>query len=68
MMWNRREGFMKTLDQTPTLYQPEKAVAVAAEYKTGDPDWEYRVVHDSTGQGYSFVEVYDEDGYMIGHL
>lgn len=55
------------VDKTPPkLYKPEKAEQVAKDLKKGDPDWDYRVVHDPKGKGYSFIEIYDEDGEFAG--
>jgi len=58
---------MKLMDTTPTLYAPDDAEKAAAGLRASDPDWEYRVVHDPKGTGYSFIEVHDEDGVLIGH-
>ena len=59
---------MKKLDTTPTLYSREKSIAVAAELKAGDPDWDYIPKHDPKGTGYSFIEVFDEDGEFVGKV
>lgn len=50
-----------------TFFTPEKAEAVAAELNATD-DWTYLAKHDPAGTGYSFVEVYDEDGEFISGL
>lgn len=50
----------------PKLFKPEKALQIAKELKTSDPDWDYRVKHDPKGKGYSFIEIYDESGEFIG--
>ena len=57
----------KLLDTTSGLYTPERAKEIAAEMNATD-DWEYRVVHDPTGKGYSFIEIYDEDGEFVAKL
>ncbi len=57
---------MKTLDKTPTLFDPEKAEAVAKELGASDPDWDYVVCHDPKGTGYSSIDIYDEDGEFVG--
>ncbi len=59
---------MKLIDMTPTLYEPEKAEAIAAEVGAGDPDWTYTADHDPKGTGYSRVKVEDEEGELIGFL
>ena len=59
---------MKLLDSllTHRLFPPAKAVEVAAQLQAGDEDgWTYRVQHDPTGRGLSFIEVYDEDGTFV---
>lgn len=56
----------KLLDTTHKLFTPEAAEAAAEELRQGDPDWEYRVVHDPKGTGYSFIEIFDEDGGPVG--
>ena len=55
---------MKLLDTTSNLYAPEKAEESAAEMNSSD-DWTYKVVHDPKGTGYSFIEIYDENGKFI---
>jgi hypothetical protein len=51
---------------TPTTYfTRDKVDAAAAELAKSDPDWEYRVVNDPKGTGYSFIEIYDEDGEFV---
>lgn len=58
---------MKILDTTREFLSREKAEEVAAEMNATD-DWQYRPVHDPKGTGYSFIEVYDEDGEFMGRL
>ena len=50
------------------LFQPAKAEEVAAKLQAGDDGWEYRVKHDPMGKGYSFIEIYDEEGVFVGKL
>lgn len=59
---------MKELDQTPTFYTKEDASRVAAELGANDPDWAYVPKHDPKGTGYSFIEIYDEDGKFVAKL
>ncbi len=59
---------MKLLDTTHTLYSPEKAEALAAKMNASDDEWTYRVVHDPAGTGYSYIEIYDEDGEFVSRL
>ena len=59
---------MKTLDTTETLFAPAKAIKVAAELAAGDPDWTYTVVHCPRGTGYSFINIFDEDGEFVSKV
>lgn len=54
-----------TLDTTSQLFAPALAESKASELKAGDPDWDYKVIHDPKGTGYSFIEIYDEDGEFV---
>ena len=53
------------LNEPHKLYSRGKAEIVAAELQKSDPDWKYIVVHSPTSTGYSFIEVYDEDGEFV---
>ena len=57
-----------TLSHSTTLFDPRKAEQVARKMQHNDPDWEYRVVHDPTGRGKSFIEIFDEDGKSVGKV
>lgn len=59
---------MKKLDTTGKLFTPEAAEKAAADLRAGDPDWKYVVKHDPKGTGYSFIEIYDEDGNYVGKV
>ncbi len=59
---------MKMLDTTPQLFDREKAIAIAAELKAGDPEWDYVPKHDPKGTGFSFIEVFDENGELVGKV
>lgn len=59
---------IKKLDTTPSLFDPAKAEALAAEAQAGDPDWTYEADHDPKGTGYSRVRILDEDGELVGYL
>lgn len=52
---------MKKLDTTSQLFTKEEAERIAVEMNADD-NWTYRPVHDPKSTGYSFIEVYDEDG------
>lgn len=55
------------IDTTPTGFEPEVAERKAAELQAGDDDgWTYKARH---GNGpFSFVDIYDEDGELVGSL
>ncbi len=60
---------MLKLQHTTTYYTPEEADAMAL-LLTSDPedDWTYVANHDPKATGYSFVDIYDEDGEHVGTL
>jgi len=57
-------GQLKQMDTTEKLFSPDEAIKAAAQLRLGDPDYEYIVCHDPKGTGYSFIEVWDEDGFV----
>ena len=58
-----------SMTQVTHLYAPDKADEIAAEMTRLDEDgWIYKAVHDPTGRGKSFVEVYDEEGEFVAKL
>lgn len=59
---------MLKIDTCGKLFQPAEAERVAKTLEENDQDWSYVVRHDPKGTGYSFVEVYDEDGEFIGKV
>jgi len=56
------------LNRPHKLFDPRRAEREAEKLRRGDPDWEYRVVHDPKGTGKSFIEVYDEEGHSVGRV
>ena len=50
-----------------TFYTKEQAEEVAAEMNATD-DWTYIPKHDPKGTGYSFIEIYDEDGEFVERM
>jgi len=58
---------MKKLDTTSKLFTKEQAEKIAKEMNATD-DWTYRPIHDPKGTGYSFIEVYDENGEFVSKL
>jgi hypothetical protein len=59
---------MKKLDATHRLFAKADAIKIAAEMKAGDPDWDYRPVHCPKGTGFSFIEIFDEDGQFVARV
>jgi len=59
---------MKKIDTTSQLLTQADAILIAAEMNKTDDDWTYRPVHDPTGVGCSFIEIYDEDGEFVAKL
>lgn len=47
------------------FFKPEAAEKLAVTLRQDDPDWKYVVRHDPKGTGYSFIEIYDEDGLFV---
>ena len=56
---------MKKLDTTHQLFSPAEAEKVAKELQQGDPEWQYEVIHDPAKTGFSFIEIYDENGDFV---
>jgi len=59
---------MKLIDDTYKLFAPAKAEEAAVSLKSGDPDWNYVVQHDPKGTGWSFINIFDEDGEFVGRV
>ena len=65
---NRTGAHMK-INTNYTLYAPAKAEEIAALLTTADDDgWTYKAKHDHLGTGWSFIEVFDEDQFIIGRV
>jgi len=48
---------------------PADADAAAANAEANDDcGWKYVAVHDPKGTGYSFVNIFDEDGEFVGKM
>jgi hypothetical protein len=57
---------MNQVIEPKSLFLPEKAERIAKMMKENDPEWDYVVVHNENG--FSFIEVYDEENYLIGKV
>jgi len=52
--------------QVKTFFSREKANETAAMLNADEyDDWTYVAKHDPKGTGYSFIEIYDEDGEFV---
>ena len=52
-----------------TLLTRKQAEDEAEKMNWEDEDgWTYRPVHDPEGTGYSYIEIYDEDGELVGRF
>ena len=58
---------MKTLDTTPTLFEPQDAKDTAAMMNETD-DWFYKVIADPKGTGLSRIRVITEEGEVVGYM
>ena len=58
---------MKLNDTTYRLFSKEKAIETAKILNETD-DWKYVPVHDPKETGYSFIEIYNEDGKFVGNI
>jgi hypothetical protein len=59
---------MATIERPRLLMSPAAARELAAALRAGEEDgWTYTVKDDPTGQGYSFIEIHDDDGQFVGH-
>lgn len=57
------------LNHQGTAFTKDQAESVANTLNAdNEDDWEYRVKHDPKGTGCSLVEVYDEDGFLLGKV
>jgi len=56
------------INQTHQLFTKEKAEETAKMMKENDPEWNYVVVHDPKGTGWSFIEIYDEENHLLGKV
>ena len=59
---------MAIINHPHRLFTKEKSIEVAVMMQENDPEWTYTPVHCPKGTGYSFIEIYDEDGLFIGKV
>jgi hypothetical protein len=59
---------MMISNRPATLFSPANAEAQAQILQAGDSDWTYEAIHDPQGTGWSFIEIRDEDGDLIGKI
>lgn len=53
---------MPRIDGPDKFYEHKEAERVAALFRQGDPEWDYRVV---TSARWAWIEVYDEAGRLV---
>jgi hypothetical protein len=57
------------VNEPTQLFLPADADMVAAAMQDGeDEGWTYKAVHDPNGTGYSFIEIRDEAGILVGKV
>lgn len=56
------------IDEPHKLFPRDKVDAAAAELEANDPDWTYRPNHCPNGTGYSFIEIFDENGEFVSRF
>jgi len=63
-------SFKLNIDNEPhQLFAPKAAEEKAKELNSDShDDWTYEVVHCPKGTGYSYINVYDEDGNLVSKL
>lgn len=59
---------MLTKNITKYFKDPIKAEQVAADMQAQDQDWKYVAQHCPKGTGFSFIKIFDEDGYFVGDV
>lgn len=61
---------MSTIHVNHKFYKnPADAVAAAEKAEAADEcGWKYVAVHCPNGTGYSFINIFDEDGKFVGKL
>jgi len=56
------------LDTNEKLFSHIEEEAFINMMKIGDPEWTYIACHDPKGTGYSFIEIYDENGDFVSKV
>ena len=56
------------MTHTAKLFSPADVENVAKEMQAEDEDWTYVVRHDPTGNAYSLIDIFDEDGELVGQV
>ncbi len=57
-----------TINPGVHAYSPALAESIAADMRSGDPEWSYTVKHDPTGAGLSIILIHDEDGEFVAQV
>jgi len=56
------------MNHPTTLFTIEQANDLVIKLNADDEEWTYVAKHDPTGRGFSFIEITDEDGFVLGNL
>jgi hypothetical protein len=59
---------MLITNQTKFFKDPIKAEQVAATMQAEDQDWVYTPMHCPKGTGFSYIQIKDEDGLVVGNV
>lgn len=54
------------LNHVHHTFEPAMAEKVAAQMQSSDDDWTYVVKHCPEGIGKSIIQIFDEDGELVG--
>jgi hypothetical protein len=50
------------------FFTKSDSIKVASEIQADDEDWTYTPVHCPNGTGWSFINIHDEDGFLVGQV
>jgi hypothetical protein len=59
---------MRLVNLTYRLFKRTEVDGFVKMLQSNDPEWTYKAVHDPTGKGCSFIEIYDEENCCIGRV
>jgi dienelactone hydrolase len=59
---------LASIKEPDHMFPHNKAEELAKKNQKDDPEWTYKAVPNPKKHGFSFVEIYDEDGKHVGNL